>query len=70
MSTNKRKKDNSIDNRIATDYGIIMNGFCTSPLFHNEPQLSHGKYVQLSAYEEKRFGEAVTTRNNSIAITK
>ena len=47
-----------------------MSGFNNSFLFNTGSVLSHGKYVQLSAYEEKKIGEAVTTGSNSVVLTK
>lgn len=56
--------------QIEDDYKNLMNGFNNSFLFNTTPILSHGKYVQLSAYEEKKIGEAVTTGSSSILLTK
>lgn len=70
MNANKEKKNDSIKQGIITDYNALMAGFSGQALLDNTPQLSHGKYIQLSAYEEKRFGAAVTTGNSSIILTK
>jgi len=56
--------------QIESDYENLMSGFNNSFLFNTGSVLSHGKYVQLSAYEEKKIGEAVTTGSNSVVLTK
>ncbi len=70
MSTNKEKKDDSREQGIITEYNNLMDGFHSCSFFYNEPQLSYGKYIQLSAYEEKKFGVAVTVGDSSITLTK
>ncbi len=66
-------QDNTKSNylhQIGDDYKNLMNGFNNSTLFNAGPILSNGKYIQLSAYEEKKVGAAVTAGDSSIIITK
>lgn len=70
MSANEEKKDDSNKQGIITDYNNLMQGFHNCSFFSNEPQLSHGKYIQLSAYKEKGSGVAVTVGNSSRTLTK
>jgi hypothetical protein len=48
MSKQTKKQE-----EIAESYKKLMNGFCQNELFKSAPILPNGKFVQLSAYEEK-----------------
>lgn len=67
---NTRLNTNSSRNYIAEDYKSLMVGFVQSPLFFSQPILSNGKYVQLSAYDEKEMGQAFSANSNSNLIAK
>lgn len=66
---NKEEDKKTIEQEILSNYNNLTKGW-RGGLFDNAPQLSHGKYVQLSAYEEKKTGAAVTTANSSILSIK
>lgn len=62
------KKDNHVTQQIKLDYENLMNGYNTFPFLSPQPLFSNGKYIQLSAYEEKSLGAAVTIGNSSIIM--
>ncbi len=65
MENDKNKKRNAINQEVLADYNIFMHGFDDSPLLHSEPMFLHGNYIQLSAYENKDYGQAVTAEGIS-----
>ena len=65
-----KKKENKENKEISANHDHLMLGFINSPFFNHEPQMSHGRYIQLSAYKEKRTGMAVTIGSSSITLNK
>lgn len=58
------------DIKIKEDYTNLMKGFSSPRGIETTPVLQNGRFIQLSAYDERSRGSIITVSSSSIQLNK